>query len=158
MYRITNINTGTNLGAVDKVVYIKIGESGDSFISLVLQCADEQAVDDSLLFGDQRSAVELRHNHRVHSLDFVVASQIVGHAVQRAISPTCSGWWSWAALSSPIRPTAASAVSTLPRRLRKSTLRPRPQSWRCEQPQWHYPPRPSRPYRQRSATHWQVTR
>lgn len=29
MYRITNINTGANLGAVDKVVYIKIGESGD---------------------------------------------------------------------------------------------------------------------------------
>lgn len=29
MYRITNINTGADLGAVDKVVYIKIGESGD---------------------------------------------------------------------------------------------------------------------------------
>ena len=29
MYRITNINTGANLGAVDTVVYIKIGESGD---------------------------------------------------------------------------------------------------------------------------------
>lgn len=29
MYRITNINTGANLGAVDKVTYIKIGESGD---------------------------------------------------------------------------------------------------------------------------------
>ena len=29
MYRITNINTGVNLGAVDKVVYIRIGESGD---------------------------------------------------------------------------------------------------------------------------------
>ena len=29
MYRITSINTGANLGAVDKVVYIKIGESGD---------------------------------------------------------------------------------------------------------------------------------
>ena len=29
MYRITNINTGANMGAVDKVVYIKIGESGD---------------------------------------------------------------------------------------------------------------------------------
>ena len=29
MYRITNINTGANLGAVDKVVYIRIGASGD---------------------------------------------------------------------------------------------------------------------------------
>lgn len=29
MYRITNVNTGVDLGAVDKVVYIKIGESGD---------------------------------------------------------------------------------------------------------------------------------
>ena len=29
MYRITSINTGANLGTVDKVVYIKIGESGD---------------------------------------------------------------------------------------------------------------------------------
>lgn len=29
MYRITNINTGANLGTVDKVTYIKIGESGD---------------------------------------------------------------------------------------------------------------------------------
>lgn len=29
MYRITNINTGADLGVVDKVFYIKIGESGD---------------------------------------------------------------------------------------------------------------------------------
>lgn len=29
MYRITNINTGASLGAVDNVVYIKIGKSGD---------------------------------------------------------------------------------------------------------------------------------
>lgn len=29
MYRITNVNTGANLGTVDKVTYIKIGESGD---------------------------------------------------------------------------------------------------------------------------------
>ncbi len=28
MYRITNINNGANLGAVDKVTYITIGESG----------------------------------------------------------------------------------------------------------------------------------
>ena len=29
MYRITNINTGADMGAVDKVTFIKIGESGD---------------------------------------------------------------------------------------------------------------------------------
>ncbi len=29
MYRITNINTGDNVGSVDKVDYIKFGESGD---------------------------------------------------------------------------------------------------------------------------------
>lgn len=29
MYRITNINTGKIIGAVDNVMYIKIGESGD---------------------------------------------------------------------------------------------------------------------------------
>lgn len=29
MYRIINSNSGANLGAVDKVFYIKIGESGD---------------------------------------------------------------------------------------------------------------------------------
>ena len=30
MYRITNINTGANLGAVDKVVYIKLVRAGIS--------------------------------------------------------------------------------------------------------------------------------
>lgn len=29
MYRITNVNTGVNLGSVDKVIYIRIGASGD---------------------------------------------------------------------------------------------------------------------------------
>lgn len=72
MYRITSINTGANLGAVDKVTYIKIGESGD------FATATE---DDAIGVALNSVAYNLIGHEDIEGADTVVVSEFDGGAL-----------------------------------------------------------------------------
>lgn len=72
MYRITNINTGTNLGAVDRVLYIKIGESGD-----FTPTTEGEAVGVAL----NGVAYNLSGHEKIDGADTVVVSEFDGGAL-----------------------------------------------------------------------------
>ena len=72
MYQITNINTGMNLGAVDKVVYIKIGESGD-----FTPTAESEAIGVALT----GTAYNLVGHEEIEGADTVVVSEFDGGAL-----------------------------------------------------------------------------
>ena len=72
MYRITNINTGANLGAVDKVVYIKIGESGD-----FAPTTEDEAIGVAL----NGVAYNLTGHEEIEGADTVVVSEFDGGAL-----------------------------------------------------------------------------
>lgn len=72
MYRITNINTGANLGAVDKVVYIKIGESGD-----FTPATEDEAIGVAL----NSVPYNLVGHNEIEGVDTVVVSEFDGGAL-----------------------------------------------------------------------------
>lgn len=72
MYRITSINTGANLGAVDKVVYIKIGESGD-----LTPTTEDKAIGVAL----NSVAYNLVGHEEIEGADTVVVSEFDGGAL-----------------------------------------------------------------------------
>ncbi len=72
MYRITSINTGANLGAVDKVVYIKIGESGD-----FAPTTEDKAIGVAL----NSVAYNLAGHEEIEGADTVVVSEFDGGAL-----------------------------------------------------------------------------
>ena len=72
MYRITNISTGADLGAVDKVVYIKIGESGD-----FTNAAENEAIGVAL----SGTPYNLMGHDEIEGADTVVVSEFDGGAL-----------------------------------------------------------------------------
>ncbi len=72
MYRITSINTGENLGAVDKVTYIKIGESGD------FTTATEN---DAIGVALNSIAYNLAGHNVIEGVDTVIVSEFDGGAL-----------------------------------------------------------------------------
>ena len=72
MYRITNINTGANLGAVDKVVYIRIGASGD-----FTPTTEEDAIGVAL----NGVPYNLAGHEEIEGVDTVVVSEFDGGAL-----------------------------------------------------------------------------
>lgn len=72
MYRIINTQTGADLGAVDKVVYIKIGESGD-----FAPVPENEAVGVAL----NGAAYNLFGHNDIEGADTVVVSEFDGGAL-----------------------------------------------------------------------------
>lgn len=72
MYRITNINTGADLGAVDKVVYIEIGASG-SFAPTTKDKAIGVALNGTVY--------NLMEHKEIEDADSVVVSEFDGGAL-----------------------------------------------------------------------------
>lgn len=72
MYRITNTSTGTNLGAVDNVFYIKIGESGD-----FTPTTEREAIGVAL----NSVAYNLAGHNEINGADTVVVSEFDGGAL-----------------------------------------------------------------------------
>lgn len=69
MYRITNISTGSDLGAVDKVVYIKVGESGD-----FTPATEDEAIGVAL----NSTPFNLMGHEEIEGADTVVVSEFDG--------------------------------------------------------------------------------
>ena len=72
MYRITDISTGDNLGAVDQVTYIKIGSSGD-----FTPASEEEAIGVAL----NGVAYNLLGHEEIEGADTVVVSAFDGGAL-----------------------------------------------------------------------------
>ncbi len=72
MYRITNISTGDNLGAVDQVTYINIGSSGD-----FTPASEEEAIGVAL----NGVAYNLLGHEEIEGADTVVVSAFDGGAL-----------------------------------------------------------------------------
>ena len=72
MYRITNINSGANLGAVDKVTYINIGASGDFH-----PAPEDEAIGVAL----NGVAYNLLGHEEIEGADTVVVSEFDGGAL-----------------------------------------------------------------------------
>lgn len=72
MYRITNINTGKIIGAVDNVMYIKIGESGD-----FTPATEDEAIGVAL----NGVAYNLCGHDEIETTDTVVVSEFDGGAL-----------------------------------------------------------------------------
>ncbi len=72
MYRIINTKSGADLGAVDKVVYIKVGESGD-----FTPVAEDEAIGVAL----NGSAYNLFGHEEIEGADTVIVSEFDGGAL-----------------------------------------------------------------------------
>lgn len=72
MYRITNINSGADLGAVDEVVYIKIGGSGDFAPTIK---------DEAIGVALRGVAYNLMGHNKIEGADTVVVSEFDGGAL-----------------------------------------------------------------------------
>ena len=72
MYRITNIKTGANVGAVDRVVYIEIGTSGD-----FAPTTEDKAIGVAL----NGAAYNLFGHEEIEGADTVVVSEFDGGAL-----------------------------------------------------------------------------